>query len=232
MLSKFQKSALTVLSNGRRLVDEIEYLRYEKPPSTAYFLIILAQEELAKAFLFALVYRGIIPWGKHILRASQDHRCKQLLFLVMDYLNPEDDDFLKRMDIVVIHKQCRVVPRKISDAISILRYEKIGRWESNRWFWAEDPNWDSEALAVADGIIDRFKQDLIYVRLGRDGSVVNTPINNDLSRLEDEIDCAKRMAELVASVIDHDRVTGLDWEKVEEIFRLLFTESKDGKDCA
>jgi len=232
MVSRFKKSALTVLSNGKRLVDEVEYLRYEKPPSTAYFLIILAQEELAKAFLFALVYRGVIPWSKHILRASQDHRCKQLLFLVMDYLNPDDDEFLKRMDIVVIHKQPRVVPKKISDAINILRYEKIGRWESNCWFWAEDPNWDTEALSVADGSLDRVKQDSIYVRLGRDGSVLNTPANNDLSRLEDEIDCAKRMAELVASVIDHDRAPGLDWEKVEKIFRLLFTKSKDVKDCA
>src|SRR5262249_9122622 len=131
MQNQFKHSALAVLKNGQRLVEEVEYLSYEEPPTTAYFLILLAQEELAKAFLLSLVQRGTIPWNKHIHRATRDHRCKQLLSLVMDYLNPEFEEFQKRLDMVVIHNQLRNVPRKVMDAINILRYEKIGRWEAD-----------------------------------------------------------------------------------------------------
>jgi AbiV family abortive infection protein len=55
MQQALRKSALAALANGKRLNDEAEYLRYEEPPTTAHFLIILAQEELAKAFLLGLV---------------------------------------------------------------------------------------------------------------------------------------------------------------------------------
>jgi hypothetical protein len=224
MTQALRKTALAALANGKRLNEEVEYLRYEEPPTTAHFLVMLAQEELAKAFLLGLVYRKIIPWSKHILRASRDHHCKQLLGVVMEFLNPEWEEFRRRCDIVVVHKQTRTVPKKISDALNILRYEKIGRWESNSWVWAEDPEWDSEALAVAEGAVDKFKQDLIYVRLGRDGSLAHMPEACKLANLFEKQDSTRRMAEIADALITDEKHVGLDWDKVEDMLRFLFTE--------
>jgi len=225
MHPRFKKSAHAVLTNGERLIGEIEYLRYENPPHTAHFLVLLAQEELAKAFILALAYRGVIPWSKHLHRATQDHRCKQLLFLVMDHLNPQYEEWSRRGRERMIHKRHVDLPQKIRHAIGILRHEKIGRWESNKWFWAEDPNWDEEALAISNGALDEAKQDSIYVRLGRDGSVVRAPGKKAQFKLEDEVDRAKRMAELVELMIDKEHFS-MDWPDTEKIFRILFTETE------
>jgi len=41
--------------------------------------------------------------------------------------------------------------------------------------WAEDPEYDADALAVAEGELDRLKQDALYVRLARDGGAASIP---------------------------------------------------------
>ena len=76
------------LSNGRRLLDDAQTLEFSDPLATAYYLTLIAQEEFAKGFLLALVIRNVIPWDRRLLRAARDHRCKQLLCVVMDYLQP------------------------------------------------------------------------------------------------------------------------------------------------
>ncbi len=227
---RFKKSAHAVLANGNRLVQEVKYLSYDESPSTAQFILLLAQEELAKAFLLVLVYRGVIPWGRHLHRATHDHRCKQLLFLVMDHLNPEFEEYSRRRTEWMVHKKrfedVFKVPTKIRDAISILRHEKIGRWESNKWFWADEPKWDPEVLAISDGTLDQAKQDLVYLRLGRDGSIVLVPGKRTRFNLDSERDRAERMSELVESMIKNKKRSPLEWRNVEPVFRLLFTEPK------
>jgi hypothetical protein len=59
--------------------------------------------------------------------------------------------------------------------MELLRYEKIQRWESKNWFLADDPNYDSSAMRIAEGKKERHKQDALYVRIGRDGRVCSTP---------------------------------------------------------
>ncbi|MGH8546789.1 MAG: hypothetical protein ACREX3_24890 [Gammaproteobacteria bacterium] len=189
------------------------------------FSALVAQEELAKSFLLGLVDRGIIPWSKHILRASRDHRCRQLLFMVMDYLNPDLEEFRLRCNVVVIHKQVHKVPQKIRDTINILRHEKIGRWESKTWDWAEDPDWDAEALPWPKDSTERERQDLIYVRLGKDGTAAHHPKESRVPDFYEQKERANRMAQLAQSLIEEDRGLALDWKKIEEIFRTLFRES-------
>jgi AbiV family abortive infection protein len=224
MSVKFDQSARTVLNNATRLVDEAVNLEFEELPTTSFYLIQLAQEEASKAFLLALVHRGVIPWDNHILRACRDHKCKQLLLLVMDYLNPpEGDDFRAHIEKIVAQHFAEV-PQKIADAIHLLRYEKIGRWKSNRWVWAEDPQWDQEALKVADGAMDSIKQDAIYVRLSKDGAIASTPSQVKVPEYSEQRDSATRMIDAARALLgDQIAIGGL--EKVEEIFRALFTDT-------
>lgn len=69
MNERLYKSGAACVQNGRRLLNEAELLELEQPPTTAYFLTVIAQEEFAKAFLLALVVRDVIPWDKRLLRA-------------------------------------------------------------------------------------------------------------------------------------------------------------------
>jgi AbiV family abortive infection protein len=95
---KFIASARACLANGKRLLDDAEMLEFAEPPCSSLALAIIAQEEFAKGFLMCLVARDVIPWNSLIFRATRDHSCKQLLGLIMEHLNPEFDEFWKRMD--------------------------------------------------------------------------------------------------------------------------------------
>lgn len=224
-LVRIKKSVEAALNNGRRLLNDAEFLKHEDPPATAYFLTLIAQEEFAKAFLLTLVCRKIIPWNRYILRATKDHTCKQLLCLVLDFLNPNHEEFIERVNAVVLRPEIPNFPKKVADAIDILRYEKIGRWIARNWFGPHDPNYDNGAIKVADGRRDREKQDLLYVRLASDGGVATVAgqMQHDLPH---ETDRAERFASLIERFLDGSDHPGLDYKKVEEVFRLLFSVSE------
>lgn len=219
---RLRESARACLQNGRRLLDEVLFIESCEPPNTAYFLSLIAQEEFAKAFLLTLVVREVVPWDQRLLRASRDHTCKQLLCLIMDYLSPDVDEFLERCDAVVLRGEVRNLPPRIADAVNILRHEKIGRWVGPTWVWAEDPEYDRDALAVAAGKQDRLKQDALYVRLGRDGSIASSPKTATYEIVRSERERASRMAHFAEQVLEGERYPGLDYDKVEKLFRVLF----------
>ena len=82
-----------ILENGDRLAKDGEYLwEMDRFPS-AFALCILAQEEYAKAFLLHFVHAEAIPWTADIRRIMRDHTSKQLLVMIMDFLNPDVEDF-------------------------------------------------------------------------------------------------------------------------------------------
>lgn len=174
--------------------------------------------------MLSLVERKVIPWNQHILRATRDHTCKQLLCVVMDYLNPELDEFIHRVNAVVLRHELPGIPAKVADAITILRHEKIGRWISRTWVWAEDPEYDKEALGIAEGQRDKQKQDALYVRLAADGGLAAMPAPVTREDVTTEIERATRFANLVDRILEGAGCPGLDYDKVEEVFRLLFTE--------
>lgn len=212
-----EDAARAALANGRRLIDDAEYLIYGEPPSTSSFLASIAQEEFAKSFLLALCARLQMDWTSHLGRAARDHTCKQLLCIVMDYLSPDIDTFLER---------CRVfrepLPESVAHAIEILRYEKIKRWESRQWAWGEEPEWNPDVLEVAVGKLDRQKQDALYVRLHSDGRVASVPQGANRPSVEAEIERARRFGRLVENVLDGGSAGSLYLEDVEEVFRVLF----------
>ena len=222
MKRRLVESARACLQNGRRLLDDAELLEFQEPPTTAHFLSLIAQEEFAKGFLLALVVRGVIPWDPRLLRAARDHSCKQLLCVVMAYLSPDTDEFVKRCDAVILRHDIAGIPREVVDAINILRHEKLGRWVHHSWVWAADPEYDPQALAVSEGKQDSLKQDALYVRLGRDGGVATIPQGATCAGIREERERGERMAGLVDGVLDGGDHPGLDYGNVEELFRALF----------
>jgi AbiV family abortive infection protein len=94
--SQFVEAAAACLSNGQRLLEDAEWLSVAEHPETCFALATIAQEEFAKAFLLFLVSREVIAWNSLIYRATRDHACKQLLGLVMSYVNPDLDELLRQ----------------------------------------------------------------------------------------------------------------------------------------
>lgn len=221
---KYTNAMKACVKNGTRLLDEAELLEFETPLATKSFLSIIAQEEFAKAFLLYLVKIDVILWNRFILRATMNHRCKQLVGIIVDFLTPDTDLFLKRMNDAILNKIPLDFPKKVVDAIKILRYEKIGRWESNTWVWAEDPDYDRVAESIAEGRFDKMKQDVLYVALGKDGSVKKTPKNTNKKNAEEEYARARRFERLLKDLCADERPIGSDYERVEDVFRMLFSE--------
>jgi AbiV family abortive infection protein len=96
--SHFIEAAATCFTHGRQLLNDADFLLDAKQSGTTFALATIAQEEIAKAFLLFPVSRDVIVWNSLIYRATRDHACKQLLALVMSYLKPDTDEFLRRSE--------------------------------------------------------------------------------------------------------------------------------------
>lgn len=191
------------LQNGERFLEETYDLEFRDPPASRYFIVMIAQEEFAKAFIIYLIREGAMPFTLSVLRAINDHVCKQLIGIVMDYviMHWEEIDELRAL----IKKDFAAgegLPNDVGSAIDILRYERIGRWEGGTWVWAEEPEYDASALAVANGKRDRRKQDSLYVRVGRDGRVCSMPATITEQETEEELDRARRYRRFMNSLLE------------------------------
>lgn len=213
------------LDNADRLLEETYDLEFRTPCATRYFLTIIAQEEVAKAFILYLVREGVAPFSPALRRAIRDHACKHLVGMIMDYMimHWESMDELKAL----IERDYDLgdrFPTDVGSAIEILCYEKIGRWTKDNWVWAEDPSYDSRAQNLADGKRDRRKQDALYVRLGSDGQIASTPSAITEAELSAAFEVAKRYMNFVCS-LDSNESRGFDerrFAKVIDMLTLLF----------
>ena len=204
-------------------MSDAQMIEFSKPPATAFALAIVAEEEFAKAFLLTLVYKGLVQWNANIWRAARDHACKQLLGMVMDYMNPDLEEFIKHINGKDDEYATELLPSHIADALNILRHEKIGRWEAQNWVWDEPPNYDAKAKKVAKGPIDRIKQDQLYVNLGRDCSFVTKPVVSE-AQFDREKERAERLCSLVKSMVEDDQPNSIEVQKVIGAFRILFAD--------
>jgi len=220
-------SIAACLDNADRLLEETYNLEFRSPSATRYFMAVIAQEEVAKAFLLHLVQIGIVQLTPAVRRAINDHRCKHLVGMMMDYMimhwdSAEELKALINFDFDMGDR----LPNDVGSALEILCHEKIGRWTDNSWSWAEDPAYDSTALKIAEGKKDRRKQDALYVRTGGDGQLASTPsvITDDETRLE--LERGRRYAQFMGSVYRGDG-GGFDeirFRKIMTALRLLFPE--------
>lgn len=216
------RSLHACVENGSRLLDETYDLEYERLAATRYYITMVAQEEFAKAFILFLIRAEVIEMGPAISRAMNDHTCKQLVGMVMDYaiMHWESMDDLN----AAISRDASLpglLPNDVGSAIEILRYEKVGRWEGRGWT-SDDPAYDASALSVAEGKKDRRKQDALYVRLGRDGQLASTPSVISEQERAEEYERARRYLWFVRSLVEGSQQT-YRYERVVEAFRMLFS---------
>src|SRR5687768_1419805 len=108
------------LENGDRLTEDAKsMLEWERFP-TSFALAVIAQEEYAKALLLSLVDANAIPWSSDVRRALHDHVCKQLASVILDYLSPDTEEFLRRHDLSRIGERKPVLPADVLDAIHVI----------------------------------------------------------------------------------------------------------------
>lgn len=233
-MAKFQKTSSSAalkaiqacIENGERILEETYDLEFRKPPSSRFFLSIIAQEEFAKAFIMFLVKEGIVPFSPPVGRAIKDHACKQLVSMIMDYMIMHWDA-IEELEAAISsdYDLGERLPSDVASAMNILRYEKIGRWESNMWIWAEEPNYDASALRIADGKKDRQKQDALYVGIGSDGQVCSTPHAVTEEETLDEFERACRFKDFVKSVLDGS-ASSFRYDKAIAALKFLFEERR------
>jgi len=194
---KYEEAIEACIKNGKRLIVDSETLRDCERFTTAKALAILAQEEFAKAYLIRLVQEGAIPWCNEIFKATRDHHCKQLVGIVMEYLfTPwEVAELWEREKRVREKFPDFLLPAKVADALNIFCHEKIARWRSSSWGWAEDPKYDVEAKRIWKGQLEKSKQNAIYVSIGKDGKIRNTPMV-DSGDANKQIEYAKVLEEV------------------------------------
>lgn len=220
---KLTASLEACVANGIRLLEDADWVLHLKPPATAMMLTIIAQEEFAKAFILSLVRSDIIPWSPLLLRAMNDHACKQLVGLLIEYVDPEWEELEELHGIYREEYELGdKMPLRVASALEILRYEKIERWASKNWFWAEDPEYDRDVLRIADGSKDKVKQDALYVRIGRDGSLARTPQSVTVEDAEREMKKAQRYRWSIYSLTADDRSRSLMFDKVRDALKALF----------
>ena len=119
------------------------------------------------------------------------------------------------------------LPQSVTDAIFILRHEKIGRWESSTWVWEEEPKYDPLAKSLAEGELDREKQDALYVRLGREGHVARNPAQVKYEEAKAAMEVADRMRFFAKYLLSQNAGSGRDYEKIESAFKAAFASLRE-----
>jgi AbiV family abortive infection protein len=199
-------------NNGNRLLEDAEYLYGFESYASAYGLAKLAQEEFAKGFILRLVESGALKWTKEVRRSLNHHVSKQLMAVILEFLNPDTSDFLKMVENDTLLKR----PRKVSDAINIYVHEVLRRWESANWIWADDPEYDKEAKSIFEGKEDKEKQNSLYVQISSDGRAIDYTANFKKENTKVEIEKAKRYGSFVGSKNDDSR-----FREIVEIIKLI-----------
>jgi AbiV family abortive infection protein len=213
---------LAALENGDRLLDDAKSMLDWERFATSYTLAVLAQEEYAKALLLSLIDVNAIPWSDDVRRALHDHVCKQLVSVILDYLSPDTDEFLRRHDLSELREKRPLLPPDVLDAIHLICHERIPRERDRWWIDPADRPLDGIVKAIADGRMEGQKQDAIYVRLSKTGEVLSRPSLVSPDAAKAEVERTERIGlQLRPYGGAHGFADSLDSEKLIAIFKLL-----------
>jgi AbiV family abortive infection protein len=206
------------LENADRLFEDsqnlLEYGRYP----TSYALAILAREEYAKTFLLYLVKAGAVPWNSEICQVLRNHTCKQLVAAIMDHLEAEWAEYLATLKL----RGHSSFPPHVTDAIHIIRYEKTSKDSDSSWLWDESPC-DPQARRLADGWLDRQKQNALYVDVGKTGQVSSTPVRINEKEANAEFENTKRLRDMFSRFNENvEIVETIEYQRIADTFRVLF----------
>ena len=132
--SNVDKALRASIHNARRLYDETYDLEFRNPCATRFFLLVIAQEEAAKAFLLYLTKERVVPLTAPVRQAINNHACKHLVGLIMDYMimHWETIEELKalvsRLMYPLIFTRCRTPGRRIGFGAGVLRARRYFKW--------------------------------------------------------------------------------------------------------
>jgi AbiV family abortive infection protein len=118
-MTKLTESMKICIKSGDRLLEDAENLQIFKRYASVYALIKLAQEEYAKCFILKLVEAGVLKLTKEVRRSLNHHISKQLMLLILEYINPNTNEFLRKIN----SKTCFKISPRAVDAINIYIYE-------------------------------------------------------------------------------------------------------------
>jgi AbiV family abortive infection protein len=213
-----QASIEACLANGERLIADAMALEFQEPASTRLVVSMLAQEEFAKAFLLFLVKQEIIPWDSELLRAMNNHSCKHLVAIVMEYLDPQWetlDELTTMLD--AEYALDGAFPKPVSSALNILYFEKMQRGD-----FVDDNDYDPQVVDIATGERDKVKQDAVYVRIDRSGRVKSTPSSVTLAAANEEYEKAQRYRWFVSFLANGGPKTSEQFRKLREAMKIVY----------
>lgn len=229
---QFINSSILCLSNANRLISNAELLDCDIDTiPTSYALAFLAQEETAKAFLLYLIYSDALPWNQYIRKSLKDHTCKQLWFIVLDALNPDNDEFLAKLK-EPSSFGIGAFMTKVGDMLNWYRYAKINTWEQGYCSWDENP-FDEDVKEIIKGKWDKRKQDALYVKIGKRGEVISIPASVKKRDASRAIETAKRFSGFVSDLIENNMMKNddvcINWLK--QVLKYIFTPAiKTGRE--
>jgi len=213
-----KNSTREAFSNAERLFEDAKNLYEWDSYPTAYALCILAQEEYGKSFLLHLASENAVPWSGGLERALRNHKCKQLVALIMDYLQRKD--FSDLLDDPDSFRGASTLPSYVLDAIHIIVHEHVRGLTQEEWLDESAPLHPT-VKRIARGMIDREKQTGFYVEVGADGKVGKNPSGITPERCKKEVERTGRVA---STLYDHEgivRTYALELPKIAATFQVL-----------
>lgn len=207
------------VENGQRLHENAEWLGVDRS-TTAVALCILAQEEFAKAFLLHLVCEGIIPWTAKVRESLYNHKYKQLVGIILEWLCPSDDEFIVKLS---LRPDDRTLPAHVADAMKLYVEKVLPQGHISCPPAASDPI----AMSVIDGDRDKTKQDVLYVRLSKDGEVLSVPSPVTHELVEAELERTKRLSDLVGPLREGALRPVFDYDLLVETMNFLLLDKRN-----
>jgi AbiV family abortive infection protein len=218
--AKFQRSITACIGNGKRLLEDAEWPYHQA--STGLVLVLLAQEEAAKAFVLTLVRDGILPWTTEVYRSLSVHEVKHLVSVIMEWLFAVNEQrFNEGLKALAATDPPTHLPPDVATAMNIFRHEmieRIGRRHPERY-----DDWRGPARKLAEGKLDRKKQSALYVRIGRDGSLASEPPTSP-EAFDDEMIRAKMLIQIAGDADRNCIFAFREFELFSELFKAMFAD--------
>jgi len=209
---KLEKAIEDCRKNGERLLEDADLLCGFKSYATAYGIAKLAQEEFAKGFILKLVQSGALNWNKEVQRSLNHHVSKQIMAILLDYINPTNKEFLEMIERGTFLNR----PQKVTDAMNIYVHEILMRWQSKNWIWMEDQNYKKEVLSVLEQKEEKKKQDAFYIQITKEGKSIDSTKKFTKKVVEIELESAKRYK----SVLSRDE-GDIKYSEVSKILKII-----------
>jgi hypothetical protein len=138
---------------------------------------------------------------------------------IMAYLNSTWESYLTTQKLEIYPQ----FPPHIADAINIIRHEKVPKKDAGTWLWDDETPCDRQARRIADGKLDKQKQNALYVDIAGTGQVSSTPLRIEANEATVEFEKTKQLGKILyRSDKDIAPLKTVEYRKVFDTFRVLF----------